>query len=128
LAGERILQLGREDGDAVQEQHQVEAVRAGRAVAQLADDREQVRRVQPARLVVQATGRAEIREVELAAGVLDAMPQHVERATALDLRREPLEELVADGRAVVLLEPLPLPGLASTKSTTSRGSKHRARS
>lgn len=50
-------------------------------------------------------------EMELAARVLDAIPEHVERASPLDLGSQPLEELLFHRRAVVLRQLLPLPGL-----------------
>jgi hypothetical protein len=111
LAVEEVLQLGGEEGDAVQEQHQVEGVLAGRAVAELADGREEVRRVQPARVLVEAARRPEVREAELAAGILETVAQHVERAAPPDLGGQALEELLPHRRTVMLLELLPLPGL-----------------
>ena len=108
LAVERVLELGGEDRDAVQEQHQVEALLVLRAVADLAHDGEQVRRVQPPRLLVEPARGTEVGEPELAARVLDAVAQHVERAAPLDLGGEALQELLLHRRAVVLLELLPL--------------------
>ena len=72
LAGERVLELGGEDGQAVQEQHRVEALLVPGAVSDLPDDREEVGGVQPPRLLVEPARRAEVRESERAAHVLHA--------------------------------------------------------
>ena len=77
----------------------------------LAHRREDVRCVQPSRLLVEPARGAEIRELELATRVLDSLSQHVERAAPLDLGGKPLQELLFDRRAVVLGEPLPFLGL-----------------
>src|SRR5688572_3213792 len=103
-----VLQLGGEDRDAVQEEYEVEAVLVLRAVAHLANDREQARGVQTARLFVEPARRPEVREPELHAGVLESVAQHVERAAPLDFRSQSLEELLPDRCAVMLLEFLPL--------------------
>src|SRR5713101_1557248 len=111
LPVERVLQLGGEDRDAVEEEHEVEAVLVLRAIADLAYHGEEVRRVQPPCLLVEPASWTEVGELELAARVLDAVPQHVERAAPLDLGGNALQELLLHRRAVVLLELLPLPGL-----------------
>src|SRR5205814_9307484 len=85
-----------------------EALLVLRAVAELAHRREEVRGMEPPRLLVEPACRAEVREPELAARVLDAGAQHVERTAPLDLGREALQELLLHRRAVVLLQPLPL--------------------
>ena len=59
---------------------------------QLADDGEQVGRVELLRRLVQPAGRAEVGQLELAAVGLDALAQHVQRAALVDLRRQPLQE------------------------------------
>ena len=82
LAAERVLQLRGEQGDAVQEQHEVEALLVLGAVADLAGNGEEVRRVQPPRLLVEPAGRGEIGEPEAAAHVLHPGPQHVEGTAA----------------------------------------------
>ena len=111
LRVERVLELGGEDRDAVQEQHEVEALLVLRAVAELAHRGEEVRCMEPPGLLVEAARGAEVREPELAARVLDAVAQHVERAAPLDLGGEALQELLSHRRAVVLLELLPFLGL-----------------
>ena len=87
LAVERVLQLGGEDRDAVQEQHQVEALLGFLAVAELADSGEKIRRVQALGLLVEPARGPEVGELKRAARVLDAVAQHVERAAPLDLTR-----------------------------------------
>ena len=108
LAGERILELGGEDGNAVQEQNQVEALFVLDAVPDLPGDREEVRPVEPPRLLVEPARRAEVREPEPAAHVLETPPEDLERAPPLDLGRKALQEPLPHLGAVVLREPLPL--------------------
>ena len=108
LAVERILELCREDGDAVQEDCEVQAVLALLAVAQLAHDREEVGRVQALQLLVESARRPEVGQPEPAAHVLHAVAQHVERSPPADLAREPPQEARLHLRTVVLPQPLPL--------------------
>ena len=81
------------------------------AVVQLAGDGEEVAPVEALELLVEAGRRPEEGEPELAAGVLDPAPQHVEGAATLDLARQALQEAALDLAAVVLPEPLPGLGL-----------------
>ncbi len=111
LTVERILELGGEDRDAVEEQHEVETVLVLLAVMKLANHGEEIRRVQASRLLVEPARGTEVGEVELAARVLEAVAQHVKRAAPLDLIGKTLQELLFDHRAVVLRELLPLLGL-----------------
>ena len=111
LAGKRILELRGEDGQAVQEEDQVQAVLALLAVAHLAADREEVAGVELAIRLVQPAGQPEVGELELAAIALDSFAENVQWAALLDLRSEPLEEPVARVRAVELLELLSFLGL-----------------
>ncbi len=113
LAAERVLELRGEQGDTVQEQHQVEALLVFEAVADLADNGEEVRRVQPPRLLVEPAGRGEIDEPEAAAHVLHPGAQHVEGAASRDLRRQPFEEPLLHLDPVVFGQPLPLLRLRS---------------
>src|SRR5438094_10175970 len=107
LSVERVLQLGREDRDPVEEQREIDGVVVLLAVSELADDRKEVGSVQSARLLVQLTRWPEERELDLDARILDAVPQHIERAAALDFARQAAQELLADPRAVVLRQTLP---------------------
>jgi hypothetical protein len=112
LAGERVLELGGEEGDAVQEEREIAALFVPRAVAELGHHGEQVGLVEPPHLLVQAARGPEVREPERAAGLLDAMAQHSERTAPLDLGGDALQKLLAHRLlAVVLREPLPLLGL-----------------
>jgi hypothetical protein len=77
----------------------------------LAHDGEQVCLVEPTGLLIEATRRAKERELETAAGVLNAVAEHVERTAPLDLGGETFKELLAHRSAVVLLELLPQLGL-----------------
>lgn len=107
-AGERVLELNREDRETVQEQHHVEALLIPGAVPDLADDREEVGGVQPPCFLVEPARRTEVREPERTAHVLHAVPQDIEDATALDFEGKALQEPRPDLRAVMLREPLPL--------------------
>ena len=59
LAAERVLELGGEQRNAVQKQHQIEALFVLGAVADLACDREEVRRIEPAGFLVEPARRPE---------------------------------------------------------------------
>ena len=63
-----------EDRDSVQKEHDVEALLILCAVVDLTHDSEEVRRVQPPRLLVEPARRAEIGETELDPRILDAIP------------------------------------------------------
>ena len=86
LAAEQVLEFSGENGDTVQKQNQIEALLVLRAVAYLADNREEVGHVKAARLFVEPAGRPEIGQTERAAHILDPVPQHVEDAPAFDFR------------------------------------------
>ena len=111
LAGQRVLQFRGENGQAVQEEDQVQAVLVLQAVVHLAADRKEVAGVELAIRLVQPAGRPEVGELEFAAVALDPLPQDVQRAALLDLGGEPLQQPVARVRAVQLLELLPFLGL-----------------
>ena len=107
LARQRVLELGREDGYAVQEEHQVEALLVLGAVPNLSGNREEVRPVEPPHLLVEPARGAKVRETERAAHVLEAAPEHIERVAPLDLGREPFQEPLPHRSAMVLRQPLP---------------------
>ena len=67
----------------------------------LAHHGEEVRRVQPARLLVEPARGPKVGKLELATRILDAVAQDVERPAPLDLGGEAFEELLPDRRAVV---------------------------
>ena len=121
LAVEGVLELGREDGDAVEEEREVKALLVVLAEAELPHDREEVGGVQAPQLFVEAARGAEVREPELAARVLDAVAQDVEGAAAGDLAREAGEEARLDVGAVVLLELAPLLGLGGEEEVDDIG-------
>ncbi len=121
LPVERALELGREDGDAVQKQHEVEALIATLAEAKLTHDGEQVGRVQALRLLVEPARRPEVGEPELTARVLDAVAQHVERSPPGNLAREPAEKARLHVCPVVLTELLPLLGLSCQEEVDDVG-------
>ena len=107
LAGQRILELGREDGYAVEEEHEIEAPLVPGAVPNLSDDREKVRPVEPPRFLVEAARGAKVREPERAAHVLEAAPEDIKSAAPLNLGREALQEPLPHRSTVMLREPLP---------------------
>jgi len=80
LPRERVLELGCENGDAVQENGQVEALGRLFAVAELTDDGKKVRRMEALQGLVEPARWTKIGQLELAARVLEAVPQDVERA------------------------------------------------
>ena len=121
LPVERVLELGREDRDAVQEEREVETLLTLLAEAELAHDGEEVGCVEALQLLVEATRRPEICQPELAARILDAVSEHVERSPPLDLAREPAEEARLHVARVVLLEPLPLSRLGSQEEVDDVG-------
>ena len=111
LAFERVLQFGGEDRNAVEEYPQVETLLVLLAEIKLTDDGELVGLVMLLRFFVQARGRAEVGELKLAAGILDAFAENVECASLGDFRRESLKKPGLHVVAVVLLEFLPFLGL-----------------
>ena len=113
LSGQGVLELGREDGNAVEEEGEVEAALILFAVVQLPNYREQIALIKPTGLFIQPAVRAEVGELESTSTVPDSVAQHVERTPTSDLRRQPFQEPVLDLRTVMLGQPLPLPGLRS---------------
>ena len=84
LAAEWVFEFGGEEWDAVEKQHQIEAVFVLGAVVDLADDGEEVGHVQSPGLFVEAARWAEIGEPERAAHVFHASPQDIECAASFD--------------------------------------------
>ena len=75
LAGQRIFELGGENRDAVQKQHEIEALLVLRAVAKLPHHGEQVAGMQPLRLFIEPARRTKIGELEFDPGIPDAVAQ-----------------------------------------------------
>ena len=107
LAGERVLEFGGAEGDAVEEEGHVDALLRLGAVAELADDGEEIGGVETAGLLVEAARRAEVGEVELAGRVLDSLAEDVQGAAPVEFPGEAVQEALADIGAVVLLEAVP---------------------
>src|SRR2546426_11710739 len=76
LSGQRVLQLGGEDRQAVQEEHQVQAFLVLLAVLELTNDREEVRLIEFLQCFVQAACGPEGSEPERAAIRFDTLPQN----------------------------------------------------
>ena len=107
LAAQRVLELGREQRNAVQKQHQIEALLVLGAVSDLTGDREEVRRVKPPGLLVEPARRPEEGKPERTAHVLHAGPQDAQRAAVFDLGGQAFEKPLLHPRAVVLRQLLP---------------------
>ena len=101
LHRERVLQLHRDDGQAVDQQHHIYAeLGVARRVMQLANDGELVQRIHLLGCVRQLVG---VRRIEHKGGVgqvLDALAQHVHHAAVGNLLAHALQELAAVGRVV----------------------------
>ena len=100
LLGQAVLQLEGGDGQAVDEEAQVEGQGVPiAAVAQLPGDAEAVLRITLAGDCIAGRGRP-VKEVELVRPVLDAVAQHVDRPALADLPLQPRQEL-APRRAIL---------------------------
>ena len=123
LAGQRVLQLRRRHRDPVHEQAQVERVRRPArtaswrtTVSRFASYRSHQLRRQPVRGL-------EVRQPERDALIDDPVPQHVDRAAVVDLRRKPLEEAglgIARSRRRSARQAAPTPSPASPAGTRTR--------
>jgi hypothetical protein len=107
------LELHRRDGDAVQEEDDIEAVVALQRVADLSHDAQAVRPIVREDVFVDSERRLELREHHrlLEAEQLDAVAEHIERAALVQLVAQPREERLAGMRTVVLLKLFPGLGL-----------------
>src|SRR5215468_9287954 len=72
-----IFKFRGENRNAVQEQHEVEALLILRAVTNLPYDRKQIPLIKPPRFLVKSAGGSKVRKRELTARVLDPYAQHV---------------------------------------------------
>jgi len=95
LVRHRVLQLGRGDGDAVDEEAQIDRLRGGRVERELARDGQAVGFVELGQFGREAVGRLEEREPDLDAVIVDAVAQNVHRATLVELLRQAIGELLA---------------------------------
>ena len=85
LSSERILEFGRKEGKAVEEEPEVQAVLVLLAVVKLAHHGKEIALVKALQLLIEAARRAEVSQPELAPGVLDALSQHIQRSAPLHL-------------------------------------------
>src|SRR3989338_5902202 len=92
LTGELVLELHSEDGQAIQEEHHINAVLVLPAVLELAGDAEYVCRKEPLCFLVHAGCRLEVREHEITAVVLHPAPQDIQHAAHSDLLIKTLQE------------------------------------
>ena len=106
LLGEVVLEFEGQDGEAVDEQHQVQGEARGlRAVMDLPGHGEAVQGVEGCGLLVAWAGGA-VEEADAVGTVVDALPEDVDDAAAADLPVEALEELSAGVVVLVQLEGL----------------------
>ena len=104
LLGEAILELEGEDGEAVDEQPDVQrALGVVTAVAKLAGHAEPVLPEAALSCLVLGRGRA-VEEVDVVGAVLDAVAEDIDRAALRDLALETGEELAAGGAVLVEAE------------------------
>ena len=106
LLGEAVLELEGGDGQAVDEEAEIEGeLPVVVAVPELARDAEPVQAVEGRGLVVAGRGGA-VEEVEVVGAVVDPVPEHVDGAAARDLAVEAGEELTPGGAVQVEVEQL----------------------
>ena len=107
------LQLGRRHRQAVEEQHQVDAVLVVQRVAHLPHDAQPVGGVAGQDVGVDGQGGLELRQRQLLSQAqhLDAVPQHIERAALVELIAQAGQQGFGGVRAVVLGEGVPGLGL-----------------
>ena len=92
LVREGVLQLGRGDGQSIDEQHEVDRIGVLRRVAQLSDDGQAVGVVLGLEVGVEPGRRPEVGEPDLHAQVLDSVSQDVDRPAFVDLLGQALHE------------------------------------
>jgi hypothetical protein len=110
LAGERVLHLGGGDRQAVDEQGEVDGPGGGGIEPELAGDGEPVGVVPLHQGRGQPVRRPEVREVDGDAVVDHAVPQHIDRATLVELLDQPVREPpLRRARIVGIAEPRPQP-------------------
>ena len=101
LLGEAVLEFEGEDGEAVDEQSDVQrALGVVPAVAELTGDGEAVLPEASLRLLVLGRGRA-VEEVEVVRAVLDAVAENIDGAALRDLALQAGEELATGGAVLV---------------------------
>ena len=98
LAGEMVLQLGRRDRDAVEEQAEVERLVRVRVERKLAGDGQAVGVVVGDQLGRDPERGLAVREADLDVLVADAVAEDIDRPALVDLLRQPLDELLAGQR------------------------------
>jgi len=107
--GKVRLQFGRGDGDAVQEQHEIDAVLVMLRVLDLPHDAQAIGLILFDDVRVCAESRLELCERERLSQTdhLDAVAKHVERAALVHLLADTVEQHGLGGSAVVLRERVP---------------------
>ena len=108
LAGERVLQLQRGDGDAVQAQGDIERLLRTRREVQLPGQPQAVRGVTRLQLRVQLVRRLEVGHVQRSPVALEAVAQCRQRAVGVHPLAQVAEDLLAGLLPVQRLQPGPL--------------------
>ena len=91
LTRERVFQLDRDDGQAVEEERHVDGVLVLLAVFELAHEAETVALIERLMVRVHAAGRLEVGQLEFRAPVRDPFAQDVQHAVLADLTGDALE-------------------------------------
>ena len=114
LAGERVLQLQRGDGDAVQAEGDIERLLRARREVQLPGQPQAVRGVARLQLRVELVRRLEVGRVQRPPIALEAMAQRRQRAVGVHPLAQVAEDLLAGLLPVQRLQPGPLLRLGGT--------------
>ena len=114
LAGERVLQLQRGDGNAVQAEGDIERLLRARREVQLPGQPQAVRGVTRLQLRVQLVRRLEVGRVQRPPIALEAVAQRCQRAVGVHPLAQVTEDLLAGLLPVQRLQPGPLLRLGGT--------------
>jgi hypothetical protein len=112
---EGILQLNGEDGQAIEEQAQVEGQFVIGLILELAHHTEDVGFIKLLQFRVQAAGWHKISQLEFCPPILHTIPKHIEHTAFLNLFGQPPEKAFAGLFPIPLLELIPLFRLGGLK-------------
>ena len=121
LAGELVLELYADHGDAVDVEDHVQSLVAARREVELADAAACVHGIALAGGLVEAGFRLEVRDLERDAAVLEPVLQDVHDAVRVDVVLEHLRELEGGVGVTYALEPLPALRLGGLDEAHERG-------
>ena len=126
LAGQRVLQFQRHDGDAVQAQRDVQRLLGARREVELAGQTQTVGGVAGFKLGIQLVRRLEVGGAQGSPVTLEAVPQRGERAVGVHPLAQVRENLLAGPVAVQRLELRPRLRLRFTDEGEHRSGKNGA--